>query len=202
MNTFNSKEAARINTEVCLTHDYDNHVIAKFDDAGNRLAVFANRNNAVRHHFQSQGLSNKQIVLKYLAFNGALKNCMTAGKRWYKHYYMYIPKHTVPASEVVHNATTTFKSIPIITVDKSGAEHWYKSITDYAMKYNISLATAIYYIDSGKCAPTREYLYKVGKTVEFGSKRLAMKHYRIGKDKFKRLLQAKAPMRGQTIRIS
>lgn len=89
-----------VNQQVVAGGDYSNYYVAKYDSDFNLIGYYANRNQAVRHHFQKKGLSHKSIILKYLTWNVSLRNAMELGRLWYGNYYMYMAKYKQPLIEV------------------------------------------------------------------------------------------------------
>lgn len=193
------QQTIREKNQLVIGHqDYDNHIIAKFDMNFKLIGYYRNRNQAVIHHFRQKGFKNaKSIAFKYLAWNGALKQIMERGGSWQGHYYMYQPKHKV---NLLYDGPTKFKPVPVVEVDKLGNEEEYKSITEYI--HVTGKSGAFVYLDTGKNVPgTDSIIYRKGVTKEFDSKKDAMKFYRIGKDKFKKLMSNNLTIRGQKVKV-
>jgi hypothetical protein len=177
----------------------DQYHVAKLDDNGNVIAVYKNRNQAVRDFFIKKGFSNKKtIIQKYVSYNGALYNSMHDGRRWYKHYYQYVSSETLLT--VQYNSISSDKEF--VVVSEKGEEKFYRKRQHLLVDLSVPSHVVRHYLDSGKLLPSSTYsIYTKGICKEFNSKKEAMKFYRIGKDKFKKLYEENQPIRGQKIMI-
>jgi hypothetical protein len=178
----------------------DQYHVAKLDDNGNYIEVYKNRNQAVRDHFVRKGYSNtKSIIAKYVSYNGSLYNTMHDGRKWYRHYYQYI-SNTVPLT-VEYSGVSADREF--IVVSEKGEELEFKKKQHLLTNLGVpSFVISPYYLDSGNLLPCKPYsIYTKGRSMEFNSKKEAMKFYKIGKDKFKKLYEANQPIRGQQVTI-
>lgn len=197
-NKFNT-ELTAINQKVIIQKNYENFHVAKLDNNGNIIDVYKNRNQAVRHYFQKKGFNKNNIILKYLQWNGALQQKMFAGMIWQGFYYMYVPKEQFPITIQMNGNF----GIPVesIVVDTKGVEKQFSSVTQIAMTYNIPLSTIHKYADTGKSYNGLSF-YRKNKNIKFKSKKDAMRYFRIGKDKFKKLYESDSLIRGQKVSLN
>lgn len=189
------------NRSVYNTGNLKDYHVAKLDDNGEILEVFLNRNQAVRAYFKSQGLGDKDIVTKYVSYNGALSNRMMDGCKWFGYRYKYVSN-----SNPLSSMFSTTQDMQFVVVSEKGEEKLYKNRLDMVLELNMAVwqvRPSSGYIDTGKIIPKSQYtIYTVGKTMSFNSKKQAMGFYRIGKDKFKKLFVNKKPIRGQLVDIA
>jgi hypothetical protein len=186
------------NRRIVKSGKLDEYHVAKLDQQGKILDVYINRNQAVRAHFKSKNLTDKEIQYKYLVYNGALYNIMLDGRRWYGHFYKYV-SNTLEPTEVFPTA----EEHEYILVNSKGEETVFDKKKDIVIDMGVSMSCIhTGFIDTGKTLPKTDYsVYTKGKTMEFGSIKNAIAFYRIGKDKFKKLWSSKSPIRGQQVVI-
>jgi hypothetical protein len=197
---------AKHNRELYSTGQHRQCYVARLDDEGEVLQVFLNRNQAVRDCFIKKGLtSTKDIVYKYVSYNGALSNQMLDGKRWYGSYYKYIRQTEAVCTDILDNSNNC-SSKNFVLVNEKGEETIISDTSKKSMALNLGVSLDViyssHYIDSGKKLPRTSYsLYTVGKEMIHSSKIDAMRFYRIGKDKFKKLYSVGEPIRGHKVII-
>lgn len=185
------KVIAEINERVWKEKSYDDYYVGKYDKNNNLIAVFSNRNQAVREFFPEAN--------DYMRWNGSLQQRMLRGGNWRGFSYRYIDKQHYDITVPVQN---TLRLSPVIVVDIRGEEKEFEKMIDCSIMHDIDYSQLYtYLLDSGKLYKNRLAFYRKGIMKEFKSKHEAITFYRIGKDKFKKLYYNNLPIRGQRVII-
>jgi hypothetical protein len=189
------QELSKINTNVWKNKNYEDYHVVKIDKNLKVVDVFKNRNQVIRHVFRKY--SKQRIVREYLKWNGALLLVMKEGKIFKNYYYKYVDKDEYPVT-IAFKENPNWNPKPVIAVDDKGNEIEFNSVTECKNTLNENIHT--YHLNSGKIVNGLSF-YTKDHLMLFNSKKEAIKFYRIGKDKFKKLYSNGSKIRGQIVKF-